>query len=210
MHHEHLHTVTTSAGRIPLTVTLALTLALPLPLTSCSSSQQTPRARTTSAQITAAGSPDLRTVDNTGFVGPAGQTRSVSAGTGGTQIGRSEGVPPPQRELPGGGETAGAGAVTADTSVAAEPVARAARALCDRETFCGRVGEGQAHGSADSCMAATRERVARRGTAGTCGNAIRNDRLATCLAAIRSASCERRDAPPMQPPRACTAEALCD
>lgn len=185
-----------------------LTLALGLP--ACSSSQQTPRARATSAQITSAGSPDLRTVDNTGFVGPAGQTRSVSAGTGASQIGRSEGVPPPQREIPGGGETSGSGAVPGDTSVAVEPVARAARALCDRETFCGRVGEGQTFGSADSCMAAMRERVARRGTAEACGNAIRSDRLATCLAAIRAAACEPRNAPPMQAPPACTAEALCD
>jgi uncharacterized protein DUF6184 len=194
-------------SRVTALATLAAVLALAL--SACSSSQQTPRARTTSAQINSAGSPDRRTTDNTGFVGPSGQTGSVSAGTGAAQIGRSEGVPPPQREVPAGGEAAPSGSVSGSPAPAGEPVARAVRALCDRESFCGRVGQGKAYGSADSCMADKRERIERLGPAKACGDTIRNDRLATCLAAIRNASCEQGDAPAVQPPSACTTEALC-
>jgi hypothetical protein len=87
-------------------------------------------------------------------------------------------------------------------------MSRAARALCDRESFCGRVGPGQAYGSADACMSDKRERITRLAPAKACGDTIGGDRVAACLTAIRAASCEPRDAP-MQPPPSCTAQALC-
>lgn len=46
-----------------------------------------------------AGSPDLRTVDNAGYVDPGGRTRQVSAGCPST-VGREEGnVPPPHQPV---------------------------------------------------------------------------------------------------------------
>ena len=45
---------------------------------------------------------------------------------------------------------------------------RAARALCDRETYCGRIGAGKAFESADACMASKRERVGRAVSEASC------------------------------------------
>ncbi|MEI9885753.1 MAG: DUF6184 family natural product biosynthesis lipoprotein [Rhizomicrobium sp.] len=184
-------------------------------IAACSSSQPTPRAQATSAQIAAAGSPDLRTVDNTGFVGPAGQTHSVSEGVGPVEIGRTEAVPPPRRENPAGGEVTAErpqpvapGTLPSVPADMADAMERAARALCDRESFCGGVGPGHKYGSADACLSDKRERIARAAPTRACGNAIPSDRLAACLTAIRQASCDARNAP-LQPPRACTSEALC-
>jgi hypothetical protein len=183
---------------------------------ACSSSQQTGSARTSSAQLTAAGSPDLRTVDNAGFVGPAGNTRSVSQGAGPTTVGRGEMVPPPRRENPAGGEAAAEGTpggppvtpITTSPSDPAEAIARAARAYCDRETFCEHVGPNRAYGSGDSCVADTRERLQRSAQVRACPDTISGERLGACLTAIRATPCAPRGQAAPPPPE-CSPSALC-
>ena len=85
---------------------------------------------------------------------------------------------------------------------------RAARALCDRETQCGRVGAGKTLESADACMAQKRHRARRALDAALCSE-VRGDRVADCLAAIRRASCGPAGEPLIPPPE-CTEHTLCD
>lgn len=167
----------------------------------------------TSAQLIASGSPELRTVDNTGYVDPGGRTREVNAG-GTSTVGAGNGmVPPPHRESPSGSGSTESQRQPSTPGVApapSDPVElpdRAARALCDRERYCGRIGAGKAFESEDACMAAKRERVHRTIDDASCRE-IRGDRIAQCLTAIRGAACGPTEAP-LQAPRACTADVLC-
>lgn len=195
--------------RVPLSAASWAIVAM----VGCSASGRPSGTQPTSAELTAAGSPELRTVDNAGYVDPGGRTRQVSAGTGPSPVDRGgNGTAPRQRERPSTGESAapaprpsGPSPAPADAS---ELIERAARALCDRETYCGQIGAGRAFESADACIAEKRDRVHRALDEAACTDEIRGDRVAACLSAIRKAAC----GPPgvtLQPPAACTAHALC-
>jgi hypothetical protein len=183
-----------------------------------------------SAQLYAAGSPSLRTVDNAGYVGPAGlaQPYSVSAGMQPYYYWSGDGVRPPAREYSylGGsmreraspGETRKERTSETATSPAkarslasvdpSELAARVARALCDRETYCDRIGADRAFESADACIAVQRERVGRFLGAPPCRE-FPGERVSSCLKTIRLGSC----APPQDPAQtesACAAAVLCD
>ena len=188
---------------------------------ACSSSRSASGTKATHAQKYAPGSPELRTVDNAGFVDPGGRTHEVSAGVyGNPPTEYREAVPPPQREEPSkaksksesGSEAPTPSAPAAPASPASpasdpsEFTGRAARALCDRESYCGRVGAGKAFESAETCMAEKRERVHHAISEASCE--LRGDRISACLTAIRGAACGA-PATPLQPPTDCTAPVLC-
>lgn len=182
-----------------------------LPCAGCPSTSST---RTTSAQKLAAGSRDSRTIDNAGYVDPGGRTGEVSTGrTATVGAARGDGVPPPRREQPTGSATPQGDSEAAPTglvSASGDPTeftARAARALCDRETYCGRIGVGKAFESDDACMVGKRERVGRAISDASCRE-LRGEAIAKCLSAIRGAACGAAAAP-LQPPPACAAPALC-
>jgi hypothetical protein len=187
---------------------------------ACSSRRPASATHTPSDQKGGPGSPELRTVDNAGFVDPAGRTHEVGAGTyGGAPSDFREGVPPPQREQPTtttttskGKSDGGSAAPTAITPAPApsDPTdfnGRAARALCDRETYCGRIGAGKSFESAEACLADKRERVRAAVRAAPCRE-IRGDRISSCLTAIRAVACGL-PTDSVQPPPACTAPVLC-
>lgn len=190
-----------------MSVARSLPLVAIVAALACSGSRRASSTRPSSAQMQAAGSPSLRTVDNAGYVDPGGRTSQVSAGVAPAQVGRGNGVAPTERERPSGGP----GTPPAPPSSAPVPAAadttdfteRAARALCDRETYCGRIGAGKAFESADACMAEKRRRVHRALDEASCEE-IRGDRVAACLTAIRGAACGPPEVP-LQPPAACNA-----
>ncbi len=194
--------------------TLVLLGIFGVQLLACAGSPpNTTMPRPTNAQIIASGSPELRTVDNTGYVDPAGRTREVNAG-GTSTVGAGNGmVAPPLRESPTGSGTTSSPSEPPSAGIApapsdpAELPDRAARALCDREKNCGRIGARKAFESDDACMFAKRERVHHAIDDASCRE-IRGDRIAQCLTAIRAVACGATDAP-LQPPRACTADVLC-
>ncbi|MEO6417843.1 MAG: DUF6184 family natural product biosynthesis lipoprotein, partial [Polyangiaceae bacterium] len=159
-----------------------------LVLACAGSPPSTTMPRPTSAQLYASGSPELRTVDNTGHVDPGGRTREVSAG-GTSTVGVGNGmVRPPYRESASGSgrieSSPSASGIAPAPSDPAELPDRAARALCDRETSCGRVGSGKAFESGDACLVAKRESVHRAIDGASCGE-VHGDRIAQCLTAIR-------------------------
>jgi len=175
----------------------------------------TASSTTTSAQHYAAGSPEARTVDNAGFVDPGGRTRQVTTG-GAVVPSPANAVSPPRREdpiAPVDGDSKSApviGPPTAAPSSPSDPIEltqRAARALCDREAYCNRVGDDKTYKSADACLTEKRDRVGRLVTESGCRE-IRGDRVAACLTAIRGSECGPSNAP-LAPPAECAAHALC-
>jgi hypothetical protein len=180
-------------------------------LVGCASSRQP-----SSAQLTSAGSPELRTVDNAGYVDPGGRTRQVSAGSAPAPVGRGNGIAPTLPESAtqssGATEESSAGlperaspiAAPADSSELHE---RASRALCDREVYCERLGAGRPYESQDACMTDKRVRVRRALDRAPCTE-FRGDRVTACLGAIRAAPCGRPDEP-IPPPSSCTKDVLC-
>ena len=170
-----------------------------------------------------------RTVDNAGFVDNGGRTsdmtgRSEMSGMRATEAGseRPTGSPGSGQPLPFSrkaaradiGEGAGASLSEPGTSVpsagapASEAVARLARARCDRETSCNRVGPGRAWGTQDQCVAHQRERVGVGVSALSCPHGVDNVQLGTCLNALRLQACNDRRGDLEVLPE-CLANALC-
>lgn len=154
-----------------------------------------------------------RTIDNAGFVDNGGRTsdstgRSEMSGMRATEAGsdRPTGTPGSGFPLRIPSRTArtdigeGAGAATSETGASAssaggppsEAVARLARARCDRETSCSRVGPGRAWATQDSCVAKQREGVGPAVSAMSCPRGIDNVQLGTCLNALRGQACTDR------------------
>ena len=182
---------------------------LPLVALACGGSQSKGTTQTTSARSLAAGSPNTRTVDNAGYVDPGGRTRQVSAGAAPAPVGRGAAVAPTRPESPGGVGVAPSESrrLTPPPADATEFNERAARALCDRETFCDRIGASKRFESEGACMADKRDRVRSALGEAACDE-IRGDRVASCLTAIRGAACgEPRDR--QDPPVECGRTALC-
>jgi hypothetical protein len=192
-----------------------------------------PSTTTTSATIPApaATTTSSRTIDNTGFVDNGGRTsdmraRSEASGMRATEAGsdRPTGTPGSGTPIPVGeprsetnvGEGRGAASSVRGTSgqphpsggPSVEALARFARARCDRETACNRVGEGRPFKSQDSCVAEQRDRVRADVDALGCPRGIDILQLGTCVNAIRLQGCDDRrvdvDALPD-----CASSALC-
>jgi hypothetical protein len=153
----------------------------------------------TSSTHTTAGSPELRTVDNTGFVDSGGRTRQVSQGVGPSTLGHATAVQPPYREPTETSETENVKPPPVDV---ATMIDRLGFALCDRASACGKPYE-----SADACMMNERKRVRELVEGRPCGE-IPGERVVKCSAAIREASCSASVAIVGIPP-ACSAETLC-
>lgn len=170
-----------------------------------------------------------RTIDNAGFVDNGGRTsdmtgRSEMSGMTATETGSERptgtpgsGLPLPFTSRPARndiGEGAGASSSEPGTPVpsagapASEAVARLARARCDRETSCNRVGPGRASKSQDQCVARQRELVGVAVNALPCPRGVDNVQLAMCLNALRGQTCNDRRGDIEVLPE-CLANALC-
>jgi len=185
-------------------------------------SAATPRPESTAAT--------KRTIDNAGFVDNGGRTsdmtsRSEMSGMRATEAGGERptgtpgsGTPWPFQSNAGPptiGEGAGAASSERGTNAVpsaggplSEAVARLARARCDRETTCSRVGRGRAWATQDSCVAHQRESVGADVSALACPRGVDNVQLGTCLNALRAQACDDRRGDLAVLPE-CGASALC-
>ena len=149
-----------------------------------------------------------RTLDNTGFVDNAGRTseqrvRTEASGMRATETGseRPTGTPGSGTPIPLGPEGhepqvgEGAGALGGDDTAAsgapgATVVARIARARCDRETACDRVGAGKAFLTGEQCMSSVRGRARADVVEASCERGFDSTQVALCLTTIRQVSCD--------------------
>jgi hypothetical protein len=151
-----------------------------------------------------------RTIDNTGFVDNGGRTseqwgRPETSGMRATEAGSerptgtASGVPLPiEASAPRGDTGEGAGAAssvrgnTGPVAAGAPPteaIGRLARARCDRESACNRVGNGRAWGSQEACVADHRDRAREDVASLGCRRGVDATQLATCLNALRLQVC---------------------
>ncbi|MDB4934003.1 MAG: hypothetical protein JWP87_975 [Labilithrix sp.] len=193
-------------------------------------------ARPASTTTTSAGIPapqatgtTSRTIDNAGFVDNGGRTsdmltRTEASGMRATEAGseRPTGTPGSGAPIPIGptpppniGEGAGAASSVRGTSgphpsggPPVEALARFARARCDRETVCNRVGPGASFSTQEACLSEQRERIRSDVDALACPRGIDILQLGTCLTAIRLQSCDDRRVDVEALPD-CAASALC-
>jgi hypothetical protein len=184
-------------------------VAIAVVIGSCATSGALSPPQLSSADIIAAGSPELRTLDNTGFVYPGGATTEVSQGIGPAVVGRGAYLtPPPTGRLypllvplpfpPPSGERAGPPSSGPD---AYEAVGRVARALCDHEAYCEHIGPGGTFDSADGCSTEERARLSSAVAKSRCETTVRADLLTECLRLVRAAQCTvDEDAYSMPPP----------
>ena len=171
-----------------------------------------------------------RTIDNAGFVDNGGRTsdetsRSEMSGMRATEAGgeRPTGTPGSGTPWPYQSSAAarpigeGAGAASSESGTTkvpssggpvSEAVGRLARARCDRETTCNRIGRGRAWASQESCVAHQREEVGVAMSALACPHGVDNVQLGTCLTALRSLACDDRRGDLAVLPE-CGANALC-
>ncbi len=176
--------------------------------------------------------PTTRTIDNAGFVDNAGHTsdetiRSQMSGMRGTEAGseRLTGtpgsgtpipIPSPRGATPPPTRGEGAGAASSERGTTVEPTGgpvveageRLARARCDRETTCNRIGRGRAWSTQDQCFATQRERVGDAMSSLGCPHGIDNVQLAICLNALRGQACNDKGGDLAVLPE-CMASALC-
>lgn len=154
-----------------------------------------------------------RTIDNAGFVDNGGRTseqtsRSEASGMRATEAGSERptgtvtGLPlPVEPSAPHGATGEGAGAASSVRGVTGpvatggpptEAIGRLARARCDRESACNRVGSGRPWGSQESCVVEQRDRARDDVASLGCHRGVDGTQLATCLNAIRLQTCEDR------------------
>lgn len=186
---------------------LISTTLVTLAVSSCSGASVVSSTQLSRAQMAGAGSPELRTLYNTGYVYPGGQTAEVSQGVSPFVVGRGGYMMrPPARivplALPSVSTPSAALPSGADRF---ESVARVAQALCDHETTCERIGPDAVFESADACSTEHRARLDDLVGEPGCQGAVRGDLVAACLREIRAAQCT--DSDPLAMPAACN-EAL--
>jgi hypothetical protein len=170
------------------------------PASTVTYSARAPRPDTTAASA--------RTLDSTGFVDNAGRTseqlaRTEASGMRATETGSERptgtpgsGTPLPieaKGQQPQAGE--GAGALGGDdTSASGAPgdgvVARIARARCDRETACDRIGPDKPLRTGEQCMSTVRGRARADVVDADCERGFDSTQVALCLTTIRQVPCE--------------------
>lgn len=157
-----------------------------------------------------------RTVDSAGWTDNAGRTseqngRSEMSGMRATEAGSEKptGTPGSGTPIPLGpqwepvapgeqvGEREAAGPLGNDdgsgTGAPGETiVGRVARARCDREQYCDRVGEGKPFGTGEQCTNVLRERARAEVVHAQCERGFETSQVALCLNAIRQAPCDVR------------------
>lgn len=153
-----------------------------------------------------------RTLDSTGFVDNAGRTseetvRTEASGMRATETGseRPTGTPGSGTPIPLGptpapspvGEGAGAGPLGGElTGATGAPgdtvVGRVARARCDREIACNRIGAGKPFATSEQCMSALRETARADVVGADCMNGFDTTQVGICLNTLRQLSCDTR------------------
>jgi hypothetical protein len=176
-----------------------------------------------------------RTIDNAGFVDNGGRTsdetaRTALSGMRATELGseRLTGtpgsgapIPLPASALPRSveevlleGARTPASSTRERTGLAQdgpsiESIGRLARARCDRETACNRVGEGQLWSTQESCVTQQRERVRDDLASLSCERGFDGVQLRACLNAVRLQACtDARSA--LDAVSECRSSALCN
>lgn len=131
-------------------------------------------------------------VDNAGYVDNGG--RSMDESTASTELGGARptenggrapaetplGVPIPQAGAPGNPRP--------DTAFD-DRSQRISRAICDRETFCNRVGTGKTFGSQEECTVQFNKTAKGYIEAASCERGVDDAQLGSCLAAVRQLQC---------------------
>lgn len=164
-----------------------------------------------------------RTIDNAGWVDPAGRTsdetlRSEMSGMRGTEVGseRITGTPgsglsptpSPAATEASNGESARGGSPTGPGTPLDVIAPRMASARCDHENHCGKVGKGKRWGSLDACrMSAKETSIAPLRVPACEASGVDAEALARCLTAERNRSCS--DERPERGLPACQPQALC-
>lgn len=178
------------------------------------------RVVTTSATAPAAVPTGSKTIDSTGWVDNAGRTsdqraRTEMSGMRATETGgeRPTGTPGSGIPLPGTGARAASERGDApDDDVSGAPpetvIGRIARARCDHQVVCGRVGPTAPWRSDGECMDALRRSVRDELTHEACPKGVRAGALAACLATVRTRACSS-SAERLETVPPCTRDALC-
>jgi hypothetical protein len=159
----------------------------------------------TSGELPEAKPPTARTVDSTGFVDNSGRTsdetvaRPETSGVRASEAGSTDRPTGTNTGTPGAGTTRERPMVPKITALApgaggVSPVAgyddlpgKMARAACDHEKVCDRVGDGKPSPSDGACTADMRTRAI--GDLDAMGCNLDGSAVAVCLAEIRKASC---------------------
>lgn len=177
------------------------------------------------------------TIDNTGFIDNGGRssemtTRSEMSGMRATEAGgeRPTGTPgsgfplpippsdPPrslQEALEEGARSPTASprgslrSTSAPSGLSPENAYRVARARCDRETACSRVGAGRTWATQDSCVTDQRERVGADFASLSCPRGFGSVELGACLNAVRVRPCTGGTGAELENVSQCLPSALC-
>jgi len=164
-------------------------LALALTVAACANSAAADRPATTVTY--SAPPPRSHTVDSTGFHDNAGRTSDQDARTEESGMRATEtGTDDPAARVPA---TPRAPTPEEEVIVSAAPpetIGRIARARCDRETACSRVGEKKRFSTGEQCVSAYRERARADIIATQCTFGIVESQLGACLAAVRQLPCD--------------------
>ncbi len=198
----------------------------------CSASNDVGKAAVTSVtsgETNPSKPPTSRTIDKTGYQDNAGHSTEEIVSRGGEMsgvrgteagddrpTGTNTGIPNGARETVAGAEKSPLIPRSASvqphmdntsplTAYADEP-GKLARAVCDHEHVCNRVGPDHPFGSDDACLSAVRARTLRDFEAASCN--ANTAALALCVADLRRAECSRVIGRPSDL-EDCAAHAIC-
>ena len=99
--------------------------------------------------------------------------------------------------------------IGAPSPSALDATSRIARARCDRQTACDRVGPGRAWESQDACMAQQRERADDEVASLACARGVDSLQLGLCLDSIRGQPCNE-SATSLDTVTECRTTAVCE
>jgi hypothetical protein len=149
-----------------------------------------------------------RTTDNAGWVDNGGRTsdetaRTEMSGYRATEMGseRFTGTPGSGTPLPfiepkirkaqvaEGAGSRGSARETGSGAPRETVIGRVARARCDRETTCNRIGEGNVYATGEQCTTVLRGASIADVVAAACAHGFDETQLALCLTSIRNVPC---------------------
>lgn len=192
-------------------------LALALPAALVAACDGAPTRTPSDVRTTGASFPDpttlppsSHTVDSAGAADNGGKTadgttRSQFSGMRPTEVGGQAPTGTPGSGLPlpieATGKTSEAERIQRQKPVTSGPpkgapneevVGRLAAAWCDREQYCGRIGNGKAYGSSSACVDRQRPGVRQSTDGAACPNGFDADKVSACLTALRRAECSAK------------------
>ncbi len=146
--------------------------------------------RATATTLTNATVRSGHSADNAGYIDNGGRTSDETAPTelSGARPTENAGRPPAESPRTAPLPTAPAAPPKVETSFD-DRSQRISRAICDRETFCSRVGEGRTFRSQDDCTVQFNPTAKGFVEAAGCQKGVDDTQLASCLAAVRQLSC---------------------